>query len=221
MSLVKMDLTEILTDIYHLNFPTQQGLASTLLRFQEHYESPQFREKIFSLDEFQRWYTANSTNGRKTGKFTYYDDWGGFNFPSYVLDPFYRGLFDPLSKPERFFLDRFEDKAETKFYVIGTFGDGDALEHEIAHGLFYIDEKYKAKTLRVLASMDQEDRTKISNFLRDEAGYHNEVIDDEIHAYLATDQDYFTDESLTIKNLSIVHRKLRKIFDKYVKKYKK
>ncbi len=221
MSRVKMDITEILTDIYHLNFPTQQGLASTFLRFQEHYESPQFREKIFSLDEFQRWYTANSSNGRKTGKFTYYDDWEGFNFPSYVLDPFYRGRFDPLSKLEQLFLEHFEDKAETKFYVIGTFGDSRALEHEIAHGLFYIDEGYKTKALRILASMNQKDRTKISNYLRNGAGYHNEVIDDEMHAYLATDKNYFTDESLTIKNLSTIHHQLRKIFDKHFKKHKK
>ena len=216
-----MDITEILTDIYHLNFPTQQGLASTFLRFQEHYESPQFREKIFSLDEFQRWYTANSTNGRKTGEFTYYEDWEGFNFPSYVLDPFYRGLFDPLSKLEKLFLEHFEDKTKTKFYVIGTFGKESALKHEIAHGLFYIDEKYKTKALRILATMDPEDRTKISNHLRDGAGYHTEVIDDEMHAYLTTDRDYFTDESLTIKNLSTIHHQLRKIFDKYVEKHKK
>ena len=95
-----MKLEELIENIYHVSFPTRKEAASTFLRFQEHYESPQFRGKIFSLDEFKEWYTANSEKGKAKGKFTYYDDWGGFNIPSYILEPFYKGLFNPLSEKE-------------------------------------------------------------------------------------------------------------------------
>lgn len=216
-----MNLTEILTDVYHLHFPTQRKLASTFLRFQEHYESPQFKGKIFSLDEFKRWYIANSENGRKTGRFTYHQDWTGFNVPSYVLEPFYQGLFDPLSKQEESFLDNFENKRRTKFYLIGTFGDHEALEHEIAHGLFYTDGEYKKKVLGILASMKPEDRSKIRNLLMNNGGYHKDVLDDEMHACLATDPEYFTRRSLKSRNIPKVHRQLRKVFDKHLGKHTK
>jgi len=102
---------QTLTDRIHLLiFPTQRDVTLTLLRFQEHYESPKFRGKIFSLEEFKRWYVANSPNGIKTGEFTYYTDWNGFNIPSYVLQPFRDGKFNPLSEQERKFLDIFKDE---------------------------------------------------------------------------------------------------------------
>ncbi|MEK6853175.1 MAG: ABC transporter ATP-binding protein [Nanoarchaeota archaeon] len=220
-----MEAAEIISGVYHLNFPTQQVLASTFLRFQEHYESPQFRDKIFSLDEFRKWYIANSENGKKTGKFTYYEDWTGFNIPSYVLAPFYQGLFDPLSEPEKSFLKIFADKKEAKFYVIGTFGDcraaESALEHEIAHGLFYIDEGYKLKVLRILAAVKPEDKARIRTHFMDGGGYDEKVIEDEMHAHLATEPEYFTGRSLMIDDLPKVHRQLRKIFDAYFDKHTK
>lgn len=67
-------LTEILKDVFHLNYLTQEQLASTFLRFQEHYESPEFRGKIFTLDEYKEWYMTNSPNSIKKGIFTYYED---------------------------------------------------------------------------------------------------------------------------------------------------
>ena len=103
-----MKVKEIIKNIFHISFSTQHELASTFLRFQEYYESPKFRGKIFSFYEYKKWYTANSPKGKKTGKFTYYKDWGGFNIPSYVLKPFYQGKFNPLSNKEKKFLRAFK-----------------------------------------------------------------------------------------------------------------
>lgn len=77
-----MNCKEILPHIFHVNFSSQEELASTFLRFQEHFESPSFKGKIFSLDDYKRWYIKHSPNGQKTGEFTYYSDWSGFNIPS-------------------------------------------------------------------------------------------------------------------------------------------
>jgi hypothetical protein len=93
---------QILVDRIHLlTFDNQIDLTSTFLRFQEHYESPFFKGKYFTLDEFKEWYIKTSPNGKKSGKFTYYTDWGGFNIPSYILKPFYNGAFNPLSENEK------------------------------------------------------------------------------------------------------------------------
>lgn len=169
--------------IHLLIFDTQKDVASTFLRFQEHYESPEFRGKIFSLEEFKEWYVQNSPKGKETGEFTYYSDWNGFNIPSSVLKPFYQGKFNPLSEQERKFLQRFKDEPEP-FYVIGVYRAtknlGAILRHETAHGLFFTDETYRNEVLKILSQFDTE---SIRDELRSKAGYHEQVLDDEVHAY--------------------------------------
>lgn len=83
-------IREPLENILEVHFDDPHDCAATFLRFQEHYESPEFRGKIFTLEEYQRWYIAHSPRGQTTGAFTYEEDWTGFNIPSEILDPFYR-----------------------------------------------------------------------------------------------------------------------------------
>ena len=209
-------LTEILDNLFHLHFPTQQELASTFLRFQEHYESPQFKGKIFTLDEFEQWYIFNSPKGKETGTFTYHEDWSGFNIPSLVLEPFYEGRFDPLSVQEESLLQQFQDKRCAKFYVIGTFGkEQESLNHEIAHGLFYTNSDYQSKVLEALASMIPEDRNKMRSALL-ALGYDESVIDDEIQAYVVDDLEWLARHEIEGQGFVKLHQQLREIFDRYM-----
>lgn len=165
--------------IYLLKFEEQEKLASAFLRFQEHYESPEFRGKFFTLDEYKKWYEG------ERGSFTYYSDWSGFNIPSHILAPFLEGKFDPLSDEEKVFLEHFKDISHP-FYIIGLFGDINSdraktiLQHETAHGLFYTKPDYKEKVLNVLKKYDL---TMLKDWLRSLGGYHETVLDDESHAY--------------------------------------
>lgn len=170
--------------IYHLSFPTQHLLASTFLRFQEHYESPEFRGKYFSLEEYMDWYAE------KTGAFTYYKDWNGFNIPSYVLEPFHAGHFDPLTAKEQLLLDITRLFPEP-FYLIGTWtddskkrgtGENRTLVHECVHGLYYTFPDYAAAVNEELA---KHDTSQVRTAL-EEMGYHEGVILDEINAYMTT-----------------------------------
>jgi hypothetical protein len=205
---------ETLTERIHLLvFDTQLDLTSTFLRFQEHYESPKFRGKIFSLDTFKRWYIQNSPEGKKKKEFTYYTDWNGFNIPSYILKPFYSGKFDPISKQERQFLEIFKDEPEP-FYIIGIHKEiknlSAFIKHEIAHGLFYTDKTYKSEVLAVLSRFDIE---PLKAELRSKAGYHERVLEDECHAYSID----------SIKKLKTpvpkeLSNKLKQIYRKYLKK---
>ena len=63
-----MKVVRVRKDIFHLKFNSQQELAETFLRFQEHYESPKYRGKVFTLGEFRKWYTDVH------GSFSYYQD---------------------------------------------------------------------------------------------------------------------------------------------------
>ncbi len=184
---MNIEQINITRNIHLLIFDNQIEIASTLLRFEEHYESPEFRGKIFSLKDYKDWYIANSPRGKKTGKFTYYTDWDGFNIPSYVLKPFFEGKFNPLSIKEKKVLDMFKNTNEP-YYIIAIHREmyelSLLLRHEVAHGLFYTDKNYKKEVLNVLSMFDKE---KILKGIRiNFAGYHQAVMDDEIHAYSLT-----------------------------------
>lgn len=151
---MSIHLSEITNEILRVHCSTQEHLASTFLRFQEHYESPEFRGKIFTLEEYKEYYT------KKHGEFSYYKDWSGFNVPSYVFEPFRQGKFDPLSTKESRLLSLLR-AYKGKFYVIGTYERKDekqkeeiTLQHETAHGLFYTVPEYKEEILAILSKVD-------------------------------------------------------------------
>ena len=167
--------------IYLIQTRTRYHLASTFLRFQEHYESPRFRGKIFTLEEYMDWYAKKNEN------FTYYSDWGGFNIPSRVLTPFRAGKFDPLSKREQAFLRLFEDIPE-RAYIIGICNevevDDPALKHEFVHGLFHTVPGYRRAVRRMLRTLDVSSvHRALAGFY---GGYSPAVFDDETNAFVLT-----------------------------------
>jgi hypothetical protein len=161
--------------IYLVAARTPYEIASTFLRFQEYYESPKFRGRYFSLEEFMDWYAAENSG------FSYFDDWEGFNIPSWVFRPFREGRFDPLLKKERKLLSLIADVADP-FYLIGACRPFALpnLKHEFVHGCFYTDRRYRAQVLAVLR------KAKARTFheaLRRLGGYHPSRWPDEINAY--------------------------------------
>jgi hypothetical protein len=204
----KIKKTKISTGIFLLEFRTQKNLTSTFLRFQEFYESPKFQGKVFTLNEYKKWYT------KVNGKFSYYKDWGGFNIPSKILKPFYAGRFDPLTIAERQLLNLFKD-TKGKFYIIGTYKFDDMkkrarmLKHETAHALFALDVAYKAKVLSVLKEFDT---TKIKNVLRKTGGYAENVLNDEINAYVLSGS-----EKLNTYIPSFIKVKLDNLYNKSIR----
>lgn len=191
-------------NIIHLKFKLKRDLTKTMLRFQEHFESPKFRNKIFSLEEFKTWYIAQPEN---KGKFDYYSKWSGFNFPSKILKPFYEGQFDPLTAEEKTLLDTLRDE-QGKFYVIATFNNED-LKHETAHARFHIDAKYRKEVKRIVKTVDTKPICKILK----EMGYDKSVWVDEVHAYMLEDDDYFVKEfKVNIDDYREARKQLEEIY---------
>lgn len=212
-----MKFEEIAKNIFHVNFPNQLELTSTFLRFQEHFESPYFRGKVFSLEEFKSWYVRNSPKGRETGEFTYYSDWLGFNIPSNMLEPFYQGKFNPLSAREKRLLDLFRKKRGSIFYIIGTSGASNhtTLKHEIAHGLFYTNPEYKKEVLKILDDIDSNDRKSMKSYLSGRGGYHPSVFVDETHANILSNIQRLRKRGLDVTNLKPISRRLNQVFRRY------
>lgn len=214
-----MNLEELTEDIFHVKFKTNNQLAKTFLRFQEHFESPKFRGKIFTLEEFKKWYIPNSPKGKKTGKFTYYEDWRGFNIPSHILEPFYQGKFDPLSYREKQLLNLFKDRRNKRFYIIGTSEDTKnySLKHEIAHGLFYTNPEYKRDVLKILDEIDTKSRDEINKYLSKSGGYHPDYWVDETHTYIKDEMKILEKNGIDVNPLLHINKKLNVLFDKYFK----
>lgn len=159
-----------------LIYDTQRELASTFLRFQEYYESPKFKGKYFTLEEFAKWYVEQK------GSFTYYEDWIGFNIPSKILKPFYEGKFDPLSFKEKQLLESLKYE-EGVFYLIGIHKEAydiqNLLKHELAHSFYYTDKNYRERVDAILEKFDLE---AVKQALRNTRGYEENVLLDEIQA---------------------------------------
>jgi len=204
-SQIKVD--ELPYGIFHVKFLSQQLMASTLLRFQEHFESIEFRGKVFTLKEFIAWYVSIK------GKFDYYEEWDGFNLPSEVLKPFYEGKFDPLAQEEIEFLELFRYRKEN-FYVICTLDDGrmEAVKHEFAHALFYTNSEYRRQVAEILKRYDVQD---IAQYLLTKLLYHHIVLVDEVHAYLLSEMAYLEEQGFDITKYREAHLKLNEVFERY------
>lgn len=166
--------------IYHMNFATQFDLTMSLLRFQEHLESPKFRGRLFTLEEYIEWYV------KTFGDFTYYKDWIGFNIPSDTIDKI-RWRFHPHSKKEMEVFALLTKKGLTwdkKYCLIGTYGENykSTLSHEICHGLFDCSEEYRATVKRIVSKYPV---IRLRKHLLD-AGYNRAVLVNEIQAYALT-----------------------------------
>lgn len=163
--------------IIHIKRNCKQ-LAKMFMRFQEFYESPMFRGKIFTRKEYLQWY--KDTRGTK-----YEEDWAGFNIPGWVVNVFRHGCFDPLSKSEQDLINLCPDGL---FYVIGTEENNiNAIKHEIAHAMFYLNDDYRTQATKIIDNLPELAKHKLEHFLSN-VGYHKKHFLDEMQAYVLCDK---------------------------------
>ncbi len=180
---------ELIPQVFYFHFKTQDSLGRTFLRPQEYFESPKFKGQIFSTEEFEVWYKTTTPDGT----FTYYEQWTGFNFPSWVLDPFFDGRFRNISEREQAILDFLKEKRRP-FYVVASFERPPqdrfkllrVLRHEISHALYYFDPRYRSQVDAILAAAPQDQMKILYNYLIEVKGYNTSVVIDEEHAFLLT-----------------------------------
>lgn len=194
-------------NIYLIESATRQGLAETFMRFQEYYESPVFKGKFFTVEEFAAWYTS------QYGQFSYCQDWSGFNIPSSVLAPFKEGKFGPLTDREDNFLKFFKN-VEESFYIIGITRQDpewqETLRHELAHAKFFVDDSYRKDVLACISDLKPGSvKTALEKM-----GYGKNVIDDETNAYLMTEPQTLS-QDICLSQSEVIQNKLDYIFQKH------
>lgn len=183
---------------------TQDELSESFLRFQEHYESPFWADKIFTKGQFKQWYSLTY------GADTYRSDWSGFNFPSSVLKPFRQGLFDPLTDGEKTILTLLKYRTDD-FYIIGSNTD-DVLKHELCHALYHFNQQYSDAILELIKNHDKQIKKAFDHLLK--LGYHKKVLIDELQAYIL-DDDYFEKHDIFLPKQLIAD--VKKLHQKYGK----
>jgi hypothetical protein len=194
---IEYKIEEVEPNVYAVIIPDNYHKAMLFCRVQEFYESPNpnFRGKAFSIWDFIEWYSR-----QKRDAFTYAFDWGGFNIPLKTAWDCYEKLKEhesPYDTEMENIIRTIELKMFNKkntrnwnAYIIGAADmKGWTFKHEICHGLYYTNKKYKELTDEVTDTIPLKDYMKFRNNLL-KMGYTESVIDDEIQAYLNFGHDW-------------------------------
>lgn len=218
---IDYEIRQIIPKIFAIKIEDGYQRAMLFLRSQEHYESafPSIKNNHFDVFEFMEIYRK----WKKLDYFSYPDDWGGFNVPGHIVENCVNhvldarnGLFptpyDYIMKGIMVFVKRGLNEND-RYYLIGVDKfKGRTMDHEIAHGLYYVNDMYRDSVSKLILEIPKTTYTKMRNIILD-MGYAESVIDDEIQAYLSTG---LTSEMSKIKGIN----KIEKIFIANFKHYK-
>jgi hypothetical protein len=191
---VNGEVVEILPNIHGVSIKDQYQRTMLFCRYQEFYESPykEIRGKFFTWEKFMMVYK------NKMGKnhFTYPYDWSGFNIPSKIIEKGLtqfnkdKGPYDEIMNDIYYHCENYPLKSEkprTKWYLIGYGNDVSTLNHEVAHGLYYTNKKYKSEMDLLILNIKKKHYNQMKKVLVG-MGYVDDkkIIDDEIQAYIST-----------------------------------
>lgn len=193
--LVKGKVKEIKPSIYCVIVDDDYDRAMLFCRYQEFYETPfkKFRGKYFSWEDYMRHYKKFW----KKDVFTYPEDWSGYNIPSNIIekgiDTFYKETeYDEIMNNVYHYCaidsQNKNNGTRKKWYLIGASSkDLKTMDHEIAHGLYYINHDYRMRAMYLLTLIPKKIMDKIDKKLI-KMGYVNDrkILDDEAHAFLST-----------------------------------
>ena len=202
-------IQRIMPRIYFVNFADSYELAMTFCRYQEFYESPnhEIRGKKFTLVDFMEYYSKAFGEGC----FTYAKDWAGFNLPGKCIKQCYP-LIEDLNKYDLTMWEIYSQcLADGEPYLIGAVGAGTTFDHELAHGLYSINEEYRAKMDQLIQGIDLENKALFTEYL-EAIGYVDEVFEDEIQAYMATG---LTENLAENEDLVALTPEFEKVFQAY------
>jgi hypothetical protein len=206
---MKYKIIETSKNIYSVVVNDKYNLAMLFCRVQEFYESPnkKIRNNKFSIWHYYEWYSKVNS-----GCFSYPKDWSGFNLPISVALNCYK--INKIETPyDDLFVNILNKTNSKNGYIIGVDKIGTKTYlHELCHGLYYVNKKYKKEMDDITNSLSKKDREKLKNNLIAK-GYCLNVVDDEIQAYMATESNSFLVKGL--RNKLKIHKLYKKIFEEY------
>ncbi len=219
-----LEVEEIADSVFHIIAETQYDVTSTFMRVQEFYESPfpEIRGHFFTHEQYMDMCAhKNDRSGSDEIVFSYFEDWAGFNVPGNIFNKWVtkfskKGLWEKEQDLVDLVYDSLEKKTN-KFYVIGTYIDCESktIDHELSHAWFYLDPEYKRTMLKLFRKLPVYAKKQLKRYL-DSDGYTPEVFDDEIIAYLSTNQMTYTTKQFGKKKVPWDHvLKFQETFEEF------
>jgi len=219
--LSQIELFEMYPKIFALVIKDDKLRARVFMRYQEFYESDSdsFRGKGFKWYDYVKFYKEKT----KKDYFSYHEDWAGYNIPCTSIEScmavipdlnFYDLIMFSVVDTIR------EQVGSENFYLIGidqsTGEDPSLIFHEVAHGLWFSSAVYKAKQSKNIERLQPYVRESIAKKITG-MGYGENVVDDEIQAYLSTG---IGDNMTRIKDIKQAQIPFKETFDSYAGKIK-
>ena len=169
-----------------LEFNTQKDLALAFCRVEEYYEgNPKVNGNYLSFVEFIDAFMTDD------GKLDYFHYWTGFNIPGNIFIEWSQKNMSEKTYWENALAYAVHSKLnlEKPFYVIGGVkGDIEVIDHEIAHALYYMNPEYKDMMDTANYQFYKNLRGEYSKMVKalKKMGYGDNVIKDEVQAYMST-----------------------------------
>jgi len=209
---MKIKSKKIASNILVIICDNSYDLGMTFVRLQEFYESPEYKGKYFTLEEYMDYWIANQGNG----VFNYPTVWSGFNVPGQVFLEWVnlfrpRMLRDKECQLLREVMLNFDGNIDVirNSYIIGVSNSStkiqkkDIIGHEVAHALYKTSEKYKASCDALLAEVRVDKVANVySNIMESrliKMGYCKDVIDDETQAYWSASRGEYSEVEIISK----------------------
>lgn len=216
--LSQIKLFEVYPKIFAVVIKDDKLRARVFMRYQEFYESDSetFRGKGFKWVDFVDYYKEKTKNDI----LSYHEDWAGYNIPCDSIESCMALIPDMNYFDLIMFsiVDTIKNLVgNNKFYLIGIDQhDGEDLDliyHELAHGLWFSSVQYKNLQLNNISRLQPNVKESMSSRIRN-MGYGENVVEDEIQAYLSTGVQ--TDMN-RIKGIKEAQIPFKNTFSKFIK----
>lgn len=167
-------------------FKTQKELALAFCRVEEYYEgNDKVRGKFLTLESFIDAFMKDD------GKLDYFHYWTGFNIPGNIFTEWSQKNMSDRTIWEYELAQEVSRKIDfTKpYYVIGgKKGDMEVIDHELAHALYFMNSEYRAEMEELNYRFYKLVRSEYSKMVKKlkKMGYGDNVIKDEVQAYMST-----------------------------------
>lgn len=217
----QIELFEMYPRIYALVIKDDRLRARVFMRYQEFYESDSdsFRGKGFKWKDYTKFYKEKT----KKDYLSYHEDWAGYNIPCNSIESCIELIPDLNYYDLIMFsvVDTIRDiVGNDNYYLIGidqsNGEDPSLVYHEVAHGLWFSTPSYKNRQMSNITNMNPNVRNSVAKKITG-MGYGENVVDDEIQAYLSTG---IGDNMKRIKDIKQSQIPFKEVFDKYSGKIK-
>lgn len=183
---------EVTENVIVIHGENRYAISDMFMRLSEYYEgeSDELRGKIFTYEQCQDIFAKENNN-----RFEYHSSYDGFNVPSNSCINFFN-TFNNFTEKEKFIKAAISKHvtSDKPFYLLGLHLHAAAMEHELAHAYWYLYPEYKENMSEFITETFDFDFIQGMSIRLKEMGYADEVIDDEIQAYICTSDIPYLDK---------------------------